>query len=135
MDKAKLGKRIFIGSLFLAIVIFIIVFAWSLSQPKDTDEQVASTAMINYLVLFYVFTTVIPLGALCRETLGYPYNKKKIRIKLIVLAGLIIAGTLIFILVHKANIYQYTTIASALLLMYIITPTEKDSTKTPNEKV
>lgn len=124
--KQILGQKIFKITLIIAVIVFLCCFILSLSLPKETDEDVSFAAKINYGALFYVFTIVIPSGAFIREIFSFVYDKKKIKLKIILSSVLVIIGSVVFVIFKEAKIWQYMDIIAILLLTYTLTPTTEN---------
>ena len=99
IDKAKLGKKIYNICLIITTVILILVLLLVNTEDEALDTRIRSATC------FYCFSALLGGGSLIREFLSGEYIKKKMLIKCIALAVIVVLGTAIMILIPKDIVY------------------------------
>lgn len=116
MTKEKYGKSIYIGSLIVAVLIFVV--GKILLQKYNMTE----TNYIRYqnLLLFGIFGFILPLGIMAREFFLLKYNKKIMVFKLVMFIVILIGGLFLFYIVptiSMSSIILYFSYGSIILIL------------------
>ena len=123
MDKKKLANGIYYASIIISIIIMIIVL-FVVRGESYTDEVIS---LVRYFVGYFCFATILSTGITLREFVNGHYNKKKMIIKVIVLAVALIGGVIASIFVRNVKIGLGILFVSLFVLSYAVIPTEKNN--------
>lgn len=93
--REKFGRIFYFTSLIVAIVVMLCALFIISDGSEESNINVSN---IRYMIAFYSFLCIISPGVLVREYCKGGYDVKRFRLKIIVLIGTIIAGSLLFLL-------------------------------------
>lgn len=118
MDKQKFGKSFYIGSLIVALVVYIGV---RLVLPK---ESLVDETYIRYsnLVNFSVFAFILPIGVMVREFYLLPYIKKIMISKIIIFSLVLIVSLILFFVLPTVSVSNLILYFSYGSLIFILIP-------------
>ena len=125
MNKQKFGKFFYYGTLIITII--IVVSSLFVFQSDGSEEMNNDMSVLRYMVTYYSFTVILGSGIIVNEFCGGKFDRRKMMYKILVEAGLTIIGTIVFLLTFKASIASMLFLGSLVGLLFVLTPTTKNS--------
>ena len=124
MDKLKFGKLYYYCSLGLSCLVMLL--AIFLLRSDGSEQSNIDMSIYRYMVAFYTFLVILSPGVLVFEYTKGNYIKEKFKLKIIILGLSLIVGTLLFLLVWNAAVANMVFLASLVVLVYVLAPTNKN---------
>lgn len=125
MNKQKIGRLYYYATLIVTIV--IVVLSLFIFKSDGTDEMNNYISVLRYMVTYYSFTVILGSGIIVNEYCSGKFDKQKMIYKILVEIGLVVIGTIIFLLTFKASVASMLFLGSLIGLLYVLTPTVKNS--------
>lgn len=131
LTKPQIGKLVMKLSIYLSLIIMLVTFI--IANKQTTDEAKEKMVILNYLISFYVFGLLIPIGTIMNEIFSGRYDKKKIITKIILVSFVIITGSVLFVFFYKFRVVQIAMTVTLFLLAYVLNPTVKVNQSTTKQ--
>lgn len=131
LTKPQIGKLVMRLSIYLSLIIMLVTFI--IANKQTTDEAKEKMVILNYLISFYVFGLLIPIGTIMNEIFSGRYDKKKIITKIILVSFVIITGSVLFVFFYKFRVVQIAMTVTLFLLAYVLNPTVKVNQSTTKQ--
>lgn len=131
LTKPQIGKLVMRLSIYLSLIIMLVTFI--IANKQTTDEAKEKMVILNYLISFYVFGLLIPIGTIMNEIFSGRYDKKKIITKIILVSFVIIMGSVLFVFFYKFRVVQIAMTVTLFLLAYVLNPTVKVNQSTTKQ--
>lgn len=121
MNKPELGNRIY--KIFMVITVIILLSVLLLFKQFEMENE----SFYRYMVFVLSFNGVLSTGAIIREFYSLVYDKKKMIIKIVVSAIMILIGIIETILFPIDLVGLITFILGLMVSLYVLTPTVKQN--------
>ncbi|CCY07025.1 unknown [Coprobacillus sp. CAG:698] len=121
MNKPELGNRIY--KIFMVITVIILLSVLLLFKQFEMENE----SFYRYMVFVLSFNGVLSTGAIIREFYSLVYDKKKMIIKIVVSAIMILIGIIETIFFPIDLVGLITFILGLMVSLYVLTPTVKQN--------
>lgn len=121
MNKPELGNRIY--KIFMVITVIILLSVLLLFKQFDMENE----SFYRYMIFVLSFNGVLSTGAIIREFYSLVYDKKKMIIKIVVSAIMILIGIIETIFFPIDLVGLITFILGLMVSLYVLTPTVKQN--------
>ena len=121
MNKPELGNRIY--KIFIIITVIILLSVLLLFKQFEMENE----SFYRYMVFVLSFNGVLSTGAIIREFYSLVYDKKKMIIKIVVSAIMILIGIIETIFFPIDLVGLITFILGLMVSLYVLTPTVKQN--------
>ena len=121
MNKPELGNRIY--KIFMVITVIILLSVLLLFKQFEIENE----SFYRYMVFVLSFNGVLSTGAIIREFYSLVYDKKKMIIKIVVSAIMILIGIIETIFFPIDLVGLITFILGLMVSLYVLTPTVKQN--------
>ena len=121
MNKPELGNRIY--KIFMVITVIILLSVLLLFKQFEMENE----SFYRYMVFVVSFNGVLSTGAIIREFYSLVYDKKKMIIKIVVSAIMILIGIIETIFFPIDLVGLITFILALMVSLYVLTPTVKQN--------
>lgn len=121
MNKPELGNRIY--KIFMIITVIILLSVLLLFKQFEMENE----SFYRYMVFVLSFNGVLSTGAIIREFYSLVYDKKKMIIKIVVSAIMILIGIIETIFFPIDLVGLITFILGLMVSLYVLTPTVKQN--------
>lgn len=121
MNKPELGNRIY--KIFMVITVIILLSVLLLFKQFEMENE----SFYRYMVFVLSFNGVLSTGAIIREFYSLVYDKKKMIIKIVVSAIMILIGIIETIFFPIDLVGLITFILGLMVSLYVLTPTVRQN--------
>lgn len=121
MNKPELGNRIY--KIFMVITVIILLSVLLLFKQFEMENE----SFYRYMVFVLSFNGVLSTGTIIREFYSLVYDKKKMIIKIVVSAIMILIGIIETIFFPIDLVGLITFILGLMVSLYVLTPTVKQN--------
>ncbi|MCI6013796.1 MAG: hypothetical protein MRZ09_02310 [Coprobacillus sp.] len=121
LNKPELGNRIY--KIFMVITVIILLSVLLLFKQFEMENE----SFYRYMVFVLSFNGVLSTGAIIREFYSLVYDKKKMIIKIVVSAIMILIGIIETIFFPIDLVGLITFILGLMVSLYVLTPTVKQN--------
>lgn len=122
MNKKSIGKTLYISTLLLALVTFIVLRIVVGKMENVTADEVIR---FNEGVKFLSLATILSLGVLLREILVTDFVRKIIVLKVVVYLLINVSGIVLFFITDSVALMTVLGYISFGLLIFLLVPTNK----------
>ena len=121
LNKPELGNRIY--KIFMVITVIILLSVLLLFKQFEMENE----SFYRYMVFVLSFNGVLSTGAIIREFYSLVYDKKKMIIKIVFSAIMILIGIIETIFFPIDLVGLITFILGLMVSLYVLTPTVKQN--------
>ena len=121
MNKPELGNRIY--KTFMVITVIILLSVLLLFKQFEIEND----SFYRYMVFVLSFNGVLSTGSIIREFYSLVYIKKKMIIKIVVSAIMILIGIIETIFFPIDLVGLFTFILGLMVSLYVLTPTVRQN--------